>query len=78
MISIANLKLKCISIKSTGTLYSFSSIPLHMPAANCTTNHTIIIEKNLLHPPSERSETGGHTVFTLVCLSVCLCTPALN
>jgi len=23
--------------------------------------------------PSERSETGGYTVFTFVCLSVCLC-----
>jgi len=25
------------------------------------------------YPPSERSETGGYTVFTFVCLSVCLC-----
>ena len=26
----------------------------------------------LLYPPSERSETGGYTVFTYVCLCVCL------
>jgi len=27
----------------------------------------------ILYPPSERSETGGYTVFTFVCLSVWLC-----
>jgi len=27
-----------------------------------------------LYPPSERSETGGYTVFTFVCLCVCVVT----
>jgi len=30
--------------------------------------------QTLLYPPSEWSETGGYTVFTVVFLSVCLCT----
>ena len=25
------------------------------------------------YPPSERSENGGYTVFTFICLSVCVC-----
>jgi len=29
------------------------------------------------YPPSERSETGGYTVFTFVCMSVCLCASLL-
>jgi len=34
----------------------------------------------LLHPPSERSETVGYTVFVFVCLCVCLCalSPVVN
>jgi len=33
-----------------------------------------------LYPPSEGSATGGYTIFTFVCLSVCLCalSPAFN
>ena len=30
------------------------------------------VDCSSFYPPSERSETGGYTVFTFVCLSVCL------
>ena len=43
------------------TLYTYYSSVVVLPTVN------------LLYPPSERSETGGYTVFTSVCLSVCLC-----
>ena len=35
-------------------------------------------QTRLLYPSSERSETGGYTVFTFVCLSVCVCVCALS
>jgi len=32
----------------------------------------------LLYPPSERSETGGYTVLTFVCLCVCICVHSVH
>jgi len=41
---------------------------------------TVLVGGKLLYPPSERSETSGYSVFTFVCLSVCLCalSPVFN
>jgi len=40
---------------------------------------TFFLVQNFYYPPSERNETGGYTVFTFVCLSVCaVCTLSIN
>jgi len=37
-----------------------------------------IYQNCVLYPPSKRSETGGYTVFTFVCLCVSVSTPVFN
>jgi len=45
----------------------------NLTSPHLTSSDLVSADLISLYPPSERSESGGYTAFTFVCLRVCLC-----